>query len=64
MRDRGVGVLLVSAELDEILALSDRIAVMYRGQIMEILDAGRADKGTLGLLMAGIRPAEKAPLAG
>lgn len=58
MRDRGAGVLLVSAELDEILALSDRIAVMYRGQIMATLDVADADKGTLGLLMAGIKPAQ------
>lgn len=55
MRDRGVGVLLVSAELDEILALSDRIAVMYRGQIMDILDAKNAQKESLGLLMAGVK---------
>jgi simple sugar transport system ATP-binding protein len=61
MRDRGVGVLLVSAELDEILALSDRIAVMYRGQIMATLEVADADKGTLGLLMAGIKPAEAVP---
>jgi simple sugar transport system ATP-binding protein len=55
MRDRGVGVLLVSAELDEILALSDRIAVMYRGEIMDILDAKNAQKESLGLLMAGVK---------
>jgi simple sugar transport system ATP-binding protein len=53
-RDEGTGVLLVSSELDEILALSDRIAVMYRGQIMEIVEASKADKEYLGLLMAGI----------
>jgi simple sugar transport system ATP-binding protein len=55
-RDEGIGVLLVSSELDEILALSDRIAVMYKGQIMGILDAGKASKEELGLLMAGIHP--------
>jgi simple sugar transport system ATP-binding protein len=49
-------VLLVSSELDEILALSDRIAVMYRGQIMDIVDAKEASKEYLGLLMAGIKP--------
>ena len=38
-RDEGTAVLLVSSELDEIMALSDRIAVMYRGQIVEIVDA-------------------------
>jgi len=55
MRDAGAAVLLVSAELDEILALSDRIAVMYRGQIIEMLDAAIATREQLGLLMAGVR---------
>jgi ABC-type uncharacterized transport system ATPase subunit len=62
MRDRGVGVLLISAELDEIMALSDRIAVMYRGKIMGILDGKTADKASLGLLMAGVTP-QAAPAA-
>jgi simple sugar transport system ATP-binding protein len=53
-RDEGTAVLLVSSELDEIIALSDRIAVMYRGQIMEIVEASKANKEYLGLLMAGI----------
>jgi ABC-type uncharacterized transport system ATPase subunit len=53
MRDQGVAVLLVSAELDEIMALSDRIAVIYRGQIVTILEAGQATREQLGLLMAG-----------
>jgi len=57
-RDDGVAVLLVSSELDEILALSDRIAVVYRGQIMEIVEAGKTNKEYLGLLMAGITPSE------
>ena len=55
-RDEGTGVLLVSSELDEILALSDRIAVMYHGQIMAIVPAAQATKENLGLLMAGIQP--------
>jgi simple sugar transport system ATP-binding protein len=54
MRDRGVAVLLVSAELDEILSLSDRIAVMYRGQIVETVDRKDATRERLGLLMAGV----------
>jgi len=54
MRDAGCGVLLVSAELDEILALSDRIAVMYKGQIVDTLPADQATKERLGLLMAGV----------
>ncbi|HSO27351.1 MAG TPA: ABC transporter ATP-binding protein, partial [Anaerolineales bacterium] len=52
MRDKGVAVLLISAELDEILALSDRIAVMYHGQIVAVLDAKTASREELGLLMA------------
>ncbi len=53
-RDEGTAVLLVSPELDEILALSDRIAVMYRGQFMAILPAKEATRQQLGLLMAGV----------
>jgi len=55
-RDQGVAVLLVSAELDEIMSLSDRIAVMYHGQIVATLDADQATKAELGLLMAGATP--------
>jgi simple sugar transport system ATP-binding protein len=54
-RDEGTAVLVVSSELDEIIALSDRIAVMYRGRIVDILPAG-ATKEHLGLLMAGVKP--------
>jgi ABC-type uncharacterized transport system ATPase subunit len=53
-RDEGVAVLLVSTELDEIMQLSDRIAVMYRGQIVDILSIEDATKENIGLLMAGI----------
>ncbi len=59
-RDEGAAVLVVSSELDEILALSDRIAVMYRGQIVDIVPAAQASKEYLGLLMAGISPADAA----
>jgi simple sugar transport system ATP-binding protein len=51
-RDAGTAVLLVSAELDEVLELSDRIAVMYRGEIVAIRDGRTADKEDIGLLMA------------
>ena len=54
-RDSGVAVLLVSSELDEVMQLSDRIAVMYRGQIIDIVDAKDAKKERIGLLMAGVR---------
>ncbi|PKO03886.1 MAG: heme ABC transporter ATP-binding protein [Chloroflexi bacterium HGW-Chloroflexi-5] len=53
-RDEGCAVLLVSTELDEVMQLSDRIAVLYRGKIISILDAKNASKEQLGLLMAGI----------
>ncbi len=51
-RDAGTAILLVSAELDEVLEMSDRIAVMYRGQIVSIVDGRTADKNEVGLLMA------------
>jgi len=52
MRDEGTAILLVSAELDEVLELSDRIAVMYRGRIVATVDGRSADKNAVGLLMA------------
>lgn len=53
MRDAGVAVLLVSAELDEIMSLSDRIAVIFEGRIMGIKDPEATSAAELGLLMAG-----------
>ncbi|MCB9160693.1 MAG: ABC transporter ATP-binding protein [Caldilineaceae bacterium] len=55
-RDEGVAVLLVSSELDEIMALSDRIAVMYKGEIIDIVPRAEATREGLGLLMAGVHP--------
>jgi general nucleoside transport system ATP-binding protein len=59
-RDRGAAILLVSVELDEIRALSDRIIVMYRGQIVGEVAGAQATDEQLGLLMAGgrLEPAE------
>ena len=51
--DRGVGVLLLSEDLDEILSLSDRIAVIYEGRILAVVDRADADIEELGLLMGG-----------
>ena len=48
----GAAVLHVSAELDEIMELSDRIAVMYRGRLVATLDAAGAEKERVGLIMA------------
>ena len=53
-RDNGAAVLLISAELDEIMSLADRIAVMYKGHILDTLDAKTATREQLGLLMAGV----------
>jgi len=53
-RDSGVGVLLVSTELDEILTLSDRILVMFRGRVVGEFEAGKADVAVIGLAMAGV----------
>jgi len=52
-RDGGAAVLLISTELEEILQLSDRIAVLYEGKIMGIVDTQEADVKHLGLMMAG-----------
>jgi simple sugar transport system ATP-binding protein len=52
-RDSGRAVVLISTELDEVLALADRIAVMYRGRIVGIVDA-KTTRETLGKMMAGI----------
>jgi simple sugar transport system ATP-binding protein len=54
-RAGGAATLLISEDLDEILALSDRIAVIYEGEIMGILEAGEATADHLGLLMAGVQ---------
>ncbi len=56
-RGAGVAILLVSTELDEIMELSDRIAVMYNGQIIAIVEAEGATKEQIGLLMAGVTEA-------
>jgi simple sugar transport system ATP-binding protein len=53
-RDAGAAVLIVSTELDEVLALGDRVAVMYEGRIVGILDAKDATRERVGLLMGGI----------
>jgi simple sugar transport system ATP-binding protein len=53
MRDEGKGVLLVSSDLDELLTLSDRIAVMYEGEIISYEDPQNTTEQRLGLLMAG-----------
>jgi ABC-type uncharacterized transport system ATPase subunit len=52
-RDNGMGVLLVSSELDEVLSLADRVAVVYRGHVVATFAQKEADRERIGLLMAG-----------
>lgn len=59
-REEGAAVLLVSEDLDEILELSDRIAVMFRGRIMGVVDAAQADIEEIGAMMAGLTAREEA----
>jgi simple sugar transport system ATP-binding protein len=53
-RAQGTATLLISEDLDEILALSDRIAVLYEGRVMGIVERDRTNAGELGLMMAGV----------
>lgn len=55
-RTKGTATMLISEDLDEVLALSDRIAVMYEGEIMGVVDRDEATVEQLGLMMAGVRP--------
>ena len=54
-RDKGKAILLISLELDEVLNVADRIAVIYDGQIVDTFMQDEADENTIGLLMAGGR---------
>jgi len=54
-RKEGIGILLVSEELDEILDLSDRVAVIFKGEIQKVLDRKDANRRSLGILMAGVK---------
>lgn len=59
-RLEGIATLLISEDLDEILALSDRIAIIYEGEIMGIVHSEGARADEIGLLMAGVRAGEDA----
>jgi simple sugar transport system ATP-binding protein len=52
-RDSGAGIVLISEDLDELLSMSDRIAVLYEGRIMGIVESDKARIEALGLMMAG-----------
>jgi simple sugar transport system ATP-binding protein len=53
-RDRGAAIVLISTDLDEIDDLSDRVAVLYRGSVVGVLDAGEANRRELGMMMTGV----------
>lgn len=57
-RESGTAILLISEELEELLSLSDRIAVIYGGEIMGIVDAKEADINQIGMMMTGTRRSE------
>lgn len=59
-RRQGAAILLISEDLDEILALSDRVAVVYEGRVMGVVPREAAAPDKLGLLMAGVHPEEGA----
>ena len=56
-RSQGTAILLISEDLDEILALSDRIAVLYEGEVMGVVQRDETNAEELGLMMAGVRQA-------
>ena len=58
LRRSGVGILLISEELEEIMNLSDRIAVIFKGQTQAVLEKGQATTDKLGILMAGVKEDE------
>jgi general nucleoside transport system ATP-binding protein len=57
-RDAGKAVLLISEDLEELMSIADRIAVMFEGRVIGVLPAEQADRETLGLMMAGIEARE------
>lgn len=59
LRSEGVAVLLVSSKLEEVQGLSDRLAVMYDGEIMDTVDPATVTEAQLGLLMAGEQPGDE-----
>jgi len=54
LREEGATILLISSDLTEVLSLSDEIAVMYKGEIMGILNSQEATRENVGLMMGGL----------
>ena len=63
LRRKGVAILLVSSKLEEVQGLSDRLAVIYEGEFIDVVDPDETTEEELGLLMAGERPAADEPTA-
>src|ERR1035437_5614869 len=63
-RDSGTATVIISEDLDEVLTISDRVLVMYEGRIIGSAGPGAASREEIGMMMAGVRPAEPAPAAG
>jgi simple sugar transport system ATP-binding protein len=63
-RREGIGIILISEELEEVMNLSDRIAVIYKGRILKVLPAVEATRERLGILMAGLTDTDPPPAAG
>ena len=59
LRDSGVGILLISEEMDELMNVADRIAVIFKGNIQKIMDKKEATAQKIGLLMAGVKDDEE-----
>ena len=56
-RNHGAAILLISKDLEELMSISDRLAVIYNGSIVGVIDEPRStDAESLGLMMAGIKP--------
>ena len=60
LRDSGVGILLISEEMEEVMDLSDRIAVIFKGKIQKVLEKSEANQRKLGILMAGVEEFDEA----
>jgi simple sugar transport system ATP-binding protein len=59
LRNEGVGILLISEELEEITNLSDQVAVIFKGKIQKVLPSSEASRRRLGILMAGVKDDEE-----
>jgi simple sugar transport system ATP-binding protein len=59
LRNEGVGILLISEELEEITNLSDQVAVIFKGKIQKVIPSSEASRRRLGILMAGVKDDEE-----